>query len=93
MMKAIGIVAKTVKVAQALSNIALTTAIERPAKVRRRIKRKAKEATRPADLPISFSAIFERLCPLCRTDAKSTIISWTPPAITAPMMIQSAPGR
>ena len=42
------------------------------------------DAAPPATLPISLSAIFERLRPLCLTDAKSTIMSWTAPASTQP---------
>ena len=40
-------VEKTVKVPQGLENMALTTAMDRPARVRIRIKRTATEATPP----------------------------------------------
>ena len=53
----------------------------------------AMERNPPMVLPTSASAILARLWPLCRTEAKSTTMSWTAPARTAPTMIQSAPGR
>ena len=64
MTMAMGIVEKTVKVPHGLSNMAFTTAIDKPARVRIRMNRMATEATLPATLPISVSAITERLLPL-----------------------------
>ena len=90
---AMGMVANTVKVPQALSAMALTTAMDRPASVSTRMNSTAQEATWPTVLPISLSAILPRLRPLCRTEAKSTTMSCTAPAMTQPMMIHSAPGR
>ncbi len=93
MSSAMGMVAKTVKVPQVLSAMALTTAMDRPARVRIRMNSTATEATWPTTLPISDSAMRPRLRPLWRTEAKSTTMSCTAPARTQPMMIQSAPGR
>jgi len=89
---AMGMVANTVKVPQALSAMALTTAMESPARVRMRMNSTAQEATWPVTLPISLSAILPRLWPLCRTEAKRTTMSCTAPAMTQPMMIHSVPG-
>ena len=90
---AIGMVEKIVKVAQGLENMALTTAMDRPARVSTRMNRTATDATPPMVELISFEAMFARLCPLCRTEAKRMTISCTAPAMTAPKMIHSAPGR
>ena len=49
-------------------------------------------ATTPANGPISDRAISASDCPLCRTDATSTVKSCTAPANTAPLTIQSKPG-
>ena len=90
---AMGMVAPTTKTPQKLSKRAFRTAIDRPASVRMRIKRKANDATIPTALLTSLSAILARLCPLWRMEAKRTTISWTPPPRTQPIMIQRAPGR
>ena len=90
---AMGMVIKTVNRPHGLSNMAFTTAIDRPASVRIKMKRKAKDATDPATLPTSLSAIEDKLFPLWRTEAKSTTMSCTPPATTAPIRIQRAPGK
>ena len=92
MIIAIGSVANTVNVPHGLLNMALTTAIESPASVRIRMNKMATDATLPAALPISLSAITDRLRPLWRTEANSTIMSCTPPASTQPIRIHSAPG-
>ena len=86
-------VERTVKVPQGLLNMALTTAMDRPARVRMTMKRMATEATWPTAAPISLSAILPRLWALWRTEAKSTTMSCTAPATTQPMMIHRAPGK
>lgn len=88
-----GIVARTVKVFTGLMKSALTTARDNPARVNIRMNRIESEAISPARFPISSPAIRERLFPSNLTDAKSTTISWTAPATTAPIRIQIRPGR
>jgi|GEM_PF-4361182 len=57
MTRAMGMVANTVKVPQGLLNMALTTAMDSPARVRIRMKSTATEATRPVVRPTSLPAM------------------------------------
>ncbi len=58
-----------------------------------RMNRIERDAISPARFPMSSPAIRERLFPSYLTEAKSTTISCTAPATTAPMSIQMRPGR
>ena len=93
MKSAIGIVAAIVNVPQALPFSALTTTSATTASRITMMIRTVTSATNPPTLPISSRAILPSDLPSRRMDAKSTTKSCTAPPSTAPMMIQSVPGR
>ena len=93
MNSAIGIVQAMVNVPHGLSASAFTTSSPSPASATVMMNRTAMEAETPATGPTSFLAISASEQPSRRTEATSTTKSCTAPAKTAPIRIQSAPGR
>ena len=92
MKSASGIEAPIVKVPQALSWRAFTTASPRPASAITMMKRIATAAVAPATGPISARAISASDPPPRRVDAHRMMKSWTAPARQTPATSQIKPG-
>ena len=87
-----GMVMPMVKVPQALSASALTTASPRPASAMTTMNRMAMAPVVPATGPISVRAISASDRPPRRTEAHSEMKSCTAPAMQTPPTIHSRPG-
>ncbi len=81
-----------VKVPQALSWSALTTARPSPASAITTMKRMATAAMTPATGPISDRAISASDLPSRRVEAQRIMTSWTAPARQTPATSQMSPG-
>ena len=91
--KAIGIVIAMVKTPHGLFASACTTTKASTASKITIMASTLINASAPTPRPISSFTICPSVLPRRRTDANSTIMSWTPPPIVAPIKIQSVPGR
>ena len=90
---AIGMVAAIVNVPHGLPLSAFTTTRPTTASRITMISSTVTSATKPPTLPISSRAICPSDLPSRRSEANRTTKSWIAPPSTAPMMIQSVPGR
>ena len=90
---AIGIVAAIENVPQGLSLSALTTTSATTASRMIMIRRTVRSAVTPPSHPISSRAICPSVFPSRRIEANRITKSWTAPPRTAPITIQSVPGR
>ena len=90
---AMGMVAAMVNVPQGLPFSALTTTSAMTASMMTMMMSTVTSAVKPATLPISSRAIWPRDLPSRRMEANRMMKSCTAPPRTAPMTIQSVPGR
>ncbi len=88
-----GMVVNTVKVAQGLCFMALTTTRPSTAMTITTIISVPSMAAVPPTAPSSSRAICPRLLPLRRVEMNSTVMSCTQPPSTAPTISHSVPGR